>query len=133
MFFLTTSPKSPRDRSPKFKIAAFSCGICVLTAVFDIAVAAEVKFAIDNVLNDAILQTQNIMVSMSQGCSGGSNGVPPVNWGGLQNHGNLAVNALGAGRQALAVGQTMDAVRQIEFAGNELEQAPINLYRIRRP
>jgi hypothetical protein len=75
----------------------------------------------ENVLNNAISQTQDLMVSMSQGCSGGPNGVLPVNWTQLQAHGNSAVNALNAVRIALAKGQTSNLVQQINSAQGELD------------
>jgi hypothetical protein len=62
-----------------------------------------------------------MMVSMSQGCSGGAHGVPPVNWGSLQAHGNSAVNALNAIKLALANDQTADAKRHVDSARDELD------------
>jgi len=75
----------------------------------------------DTVLSDAISQTQNMIVAVSHGCSGGPNGVPPVNWGALQVHGNTAVNAFSAARTALATGQTPVAVQQINSGLSELD------------
>jgi hypothetical protein len=61
------------------------------------------------------------MASMSQGCSGGSNGVPPVNWGALQIHGYAAVNDFSAARTALVTNQTPVAVQQINSGLGELD------------
>jgi hypothetical protein len=61
------------------------------------------------------------MVSMSQGCSGGAHGVPPLNWGALQVHGNTAVNAFSGARTALATGQTQAAVQQINSGVSEYD------------
>jgi hypothetical protein len=121
MAFDIARSKSPVARSPQFRTASILCGFLFLSPLANVAFAADIKVAIENVLNDAISQTQNMMVSMSQGCSGGAHGVPPVNWGSLQTHGNSAVNALNAIKLALANDQTADAVRQVEFAGNELD------------
>jgi hypothetical protein len=61
------------------------------------------------------------MVSMSHGCSGGARGVPPVNWGNLQPHGNSAVNALTAAKLALAKTPPSNAVQPINTAQDELD------------
>jgi uncharacterized protein YukE len=73
------------------------------------------------VLSVIISQIQNLMVSMSQGCSGGASGVPPVNWQAKQQPGNAAVNALNEAKLALARGQTSDVVRQINSAKDALD------------
>jgi hypothetical protein len=85
----------------------WTIGIILFTSVAtfaNAAFAAELNDRIDRMLGDAISQVQGMMVSMSQGCSGGANGVPPVNWGGLQPHGNAAVNAPVGELQALVNG-----------------------------
>jgi predicted acylesterase/phospholipase RssA len=73
------------------------------------------------VLSGIIYQIQNLMVSMSQGCSGGASGVPPLNWQARQQPGNAAVNALNEAKLALARGQTSDVVRQINSAKDALD------------
>ncbi|MDJ0448817.1 patatin-like phospholipase family protein [Methylocystis sp. JR02] len=88
------------------------------------AQAATAKVARDaaqaQVLSGTISRIQNLMVSLSQGCSGGPHGVPPVNWTDLQPHGNAAVNALTAAKVALAQGQTENVLQQIDSAEREL-------------
>ncbi len=88
------------------------------------AQAAKAQAARDaaqaQVLSGAISQIQNLMVSLSQGCSGGPHGVPPVNWTNLQPHGNAAVNALATAKVALAQGQTAIVLQQINSAQGEL-------------
>jgi hypothetical protein len=74
-----------------------------------------------DLLSQATSQIQNMIISMSMGCSGGSSGVPPVNWAKLQPHGNAAVNALTAAKVALAKGETANALQQINSAESELE------------
>jgi hypothetical protein len=91
------------------------------TPLATVAFAADANTAADAVLGDAVSQTQNMMVSMSRGCGGGPNGVPPLNWTTLQPHGNSAVNALNAAKLALANGQTPVAVQQINSAEGELD------------
>jgi hypothetical protein len=73
------------------------------------------------VLSAAILQIQTLMGWMSNACSGGAHGVPPVNWTALQAHGNKALNALNEAKLALARGQTIGAVQQISSAQGELD------------
>jgi hypothetical protein len=79
----------------------------------NVAFAQDIATIASNILAEAIPQIQGLMTSMSQGCSGGSNGVPPVNWGGLQGQGNAAVNAFQNARVALARGDRATAVQQI--------------------
>jgi hypothetical protein len=76
---------------------------------------ADTNSAADSVVADAISQIQGLMVSISQGCSGGPHGVPPTNWTDLQPHGNT--NA----RLALAKGQSSSALQQIGSAEGELD------------
>ena len=121
MAFDIARSKSLLARSLQSGTASMLCGLLFLIPLADVAFAADIKIAVENVLNDAISQTQNMMGSMSQGCSGGAHGVPPVNWGSLQAHGNSAVNALNAVKLALANDQTADAMRQIASAQNELD------------
>ena len=78
--------------------------------------AVEAKDEIIKILGEAIPQLQNTMASMSQGCSGGPNGVPPLNWSGRQAPGNEAVKTLGDARTALAAAQTLDDVANPDYA-----------------
>ena len=103
------------------RTASILCGVLFLAPLANIACAADTNTVIETVLGDAITQTQNLVLSMSQGCSGGANGVPPVSWGNLQPHGNSAVNALNDLRRALAKGQTANAVQLINSAAGELD------------
>lgn len=102
--------------------ASLLCGVLLFTPLITtVAFPADLNAAADSVLGDVISQTQSLMVSMSQGCSGGASGVPPVNWGGLQSHGNSAVNALNAARLALANQNKPGAIQQINSAEGELD------------
>jgi hypothetical protein len=103
------------------RIAGVLCGLLFFTSLANVASAADPKAIADQILSDAIPALQNQMASMSQGCSGGSNGLPPLNWGSLQVHGDTAVNAFSAARTALATGQTPVAVRQINSGLGELD------------
>jgi len=82
---------------------------------------ADINTVADSVVSDAITRIQNLMVSMSQCCSGGSNGLPPQGWPNLQAHGNSAVNALNSARLYLAKDQDPNAVQQINSAEGELD------------
>ena len=84
-------------------------------------VAAQDPSSAQTALIQATSQIQNMVISMSQGCSGGAHGVPPVNWTQLQPHGNSAVNALTGARLALSQGQTANALQQIKIAQGELD------------
>jgi hypothetical protein len=81
----------------------------------------DTKTVIDTLLSKVTTQTQDMMRSMSLGCSGGSGGVPPVNWDELANYGNSAVKTLGDLRVALAADpQTPNAVQQINTVEAQL-------------
>ena len=67
------------------------------------------KDEVNAILGEAIPQLMNTMASMAQGCSGGPNGVPPLNWGGRQQPGNAAVQTLGDARVALQAADPSDA------------------------
>ena len=102
--------------------ASILYGVLFLTSqVANVALAADVKDVANTVLGDAITQIQGLMQSMSQGCSGGPSGVPPVNWGNLQAHGNAATNAFQNARVALAKGDIANAVQQINSGEAELD------------
>jgi hypothetical protein len=102
----------------------YTLSICLLLATPTLLFAqrsAEAIIAQAEVLVAATTQTQNLIVSMSEGCSGGPHGVPPVNWGALQAHGNKAVNALNDAKLATTRGQTSVALQEISFAEGELD------------
>jgi hypothetical protein len=121
MTFEITRSKSLVARSLRSKTASILCGILLLTPFANVAFAAEAKVVVDQILGEAIPQLQDMVVSMSQGCSGGAHGVPPVSWSALQPHGNSAVNAFSAARTSLAIGQTSNAVQQINAGVSELD------------
>jgi hypothetical protein len=94
--------------------ASVLCGVLLFTPfITTVAFPADPNTAADSVLGDAISQTRSLMQSMSQGCSGGASGVPPVNWGALQPQGNAALNAFQNARVALARGDMATVVQQI--------------------
>jgi hypothetical protein len=98
------------------------CGLLLLPSLSNVAFAVDPKTEILKILGEAIPQLQNTMASISQGCSGGSGGVPPLNWQGRQQPGNSAVRELGDARTVLAGAQTTDAgaiqqVKQLINAG----------------
>ena len=95
-------------------------GVLFLTPLGKV-VAQNANSGAQAVLSQATSQIQNMIISMSGGCSGGAHGVPPVNWAQLQPHGNSAVNALTAAKSALAQGQTANALQQINTAEGELD------------
>ena len=97
-------------RSLQSRTASILCWVLFLTPLANVAFAVEAKDEIIKILGEAIPQLQNTMASMSQGCSGGPNGVPPLNWSGRQAPGNEAVKTLGDARTALAAAQTLDDV-----------------------
>jgi hypothetical protein len=71
------------------RTASILCGALFLTLqVANVASAADPKVVVDEILGEAIPQLQDLLVSMSEGCSSGGHGVPPVNWGALQPHAN---------------------------------------------
>jgi hypothetical protein len=112
--------KTLMTRSLRFGTAAMIGGALFLAPLGNVA-AQDANSAAQTVLSNATSQIQNMVISMSQGCSGGAHGVPPVSWGALQPHGNSAVNALTAARLALSQGQTANAVQQINIAESELD------------
>ena len=107
-------------RSLRSGTAAMIGGLLSLTALAIVAFADPNSVA-QTLLSQATSQIQNMIISMSGGCSGGAHGVPPVNWAQLQPHGNSAVNALTAAKSALAQGQTANALQQINTAEGELD------------
>lgn len=113
--------KNEVARSLRSRTAAVICGALLLAPVANIASAADPKTLVDQILGEAIPAIQNQMVSMSEGCSGGGHGVPPVNWGALQVHGYTAVNAFSGGRTSLATNQTQAAVQQINSGLGEYD------------
>jgi hypothetical protein len=74
------------------------CAVFALVFSTNITIAADAKVTANQILEKAIPTIHQQMTSMSQGCSGGSNGVPPVSWGALQGHGNTAIDAFSNAR-----------------------------------
>jgi hypothetical protein len=119
---------SPNDPISWFT-GLYALFVCLLLAVptilFALQSSADAQSAVvarQQVLSSAILQTQAILASASNGCSGGPSGVPPEpGWPNLQPHGNNAVNALNDAKLLLAKGQTSDAVQRINSAQGELD------------
>jgi hypothetical protein len=101
-------------------VAASLLGAALLVSSTAYAAVDPVKKAIE-LLGSAVPTIQAQMVSMSQGCSGGSNGVPPVSWGALQIHGYGAVNELHAGQMSLQGGQIPDGVQHIKTGLSEYD------------
>jgi hypothetical protein len=119
--FCRTRSKRHVARSLRFRTTSILCGVLFLIPLANVALAADTSAVADTVLSEAISRTQNLMVSMSAGCSGGRSGVPPVNWGGLQASGNSAVNAFNAAKLALAKGETSNALQQISSGVSALD------------
>jgi hypothetical protein len=94
-------------------------GLLFLTPLANLAFA-DANSVAQALLSQATSQIQDMIISMSMGCSGGANGVPPVNWAALQPHGNAAVNAITAAKVALEKGETANALKQINSAESEL-------------
>jgi hypothetical protein len=112
--------KTLMTRSLRFGTAAMIGGVLFLTALGNVA-AQDANSGAQTVLRQARSQIQNMVISMSEGCSGGAHGVPPVSWAQLQPHANSAVNALDAAVTALSHDQKPDALRQINIAESELD------------
>jgi hypothetical protein len=112
--------KTLMTRSLRPGAAAMIGGVLFLAPLGNVA-AQDVNSGAQIVLTQATSEVQNMVISMSQGCSGGAHGVPPVNWGQLEPHGNSAVNALTNARVALSQGQTANALQQINVAEGELD------------
>ena len=114
--------KNAVARSLQSRTASIICGVLLLAPVASsFAFAADPKTVVDQILSEAIPAIQSQMVSMSEGCSGGDHGIPPLNWGALQVHGYTAVNAFSGGRTSLATNQTQAAVQQITSALGEYD------------
>ncbi|MGL3104698.1 hypothetical protein [Bradyrhizobium sp. BR 1432] len=100
-------------RSLRSKTAGIIFGVIFLAPIANLASAADPKAVVDKILGEAIPAIQGQMGSMSEGCSGGSHGRPPENWGALQVHGHTAVNAFSQARTSLAIGKTETAIQQV--------------------
>jgi hypothetical protein len=100
--------KTLMTRSLRSGTAAMISGILFLAPLGNVA-AQDANSDAQTVLKQARSQIQNMVISMSQGCSGGARGVPPVSWAQLQPHANSAVNALDAAVTALAQDQKPNA------------------------
>lgn len=109
MLFCSTRSKRLVARSLPSRTASIICGVLFLTPLANVAFAVEAKDEVIKILGEAIPQLQNTMASISQGCSGGGSGVPPLNWQGRQAPGNSAVSTLSDARLALKTAQTSDA------------------------
>ncbi|MGR9207483.1 hypothetical protein ACU8OG_26605 (plasmid) [Rhizobium leguminosarum] len=103
-----------------FRIDLF-CGILIFTALPAVALADDVKAVVDKVLDDAIVQTRNILISMSEGCSGGAHGVPPFSWGALQPNGFTAVQELNNAKSTILQDKNPEAIQHIQLAGAALD------------
>jgi hypothetical protein len=112
--------KNAAARSLRSRTASIICGLLSLVPLADVAFADANAVAMKK-LDDATSRLQNMVISMSMGCGGGPHGVPPVNWGNLQPHGNAAVNSLTAAHVSLAQSKTADALQQISAAEPELD------------
>lgn len=122
MTFDITRSKRLLHRLLQFRTASILCGVIILTPLANVASAADPKAVLDTILGTAIPVLQDTMASISQGCSGGAHGVPPVPWNRLRPHGDSAVNAFSAARTALATSQIPVAVQQINSGLSELDQ-----------
>src|SRR3954454_18349285 len=107
-------------RSLRSGAAAMIAGVFFLVPLGNVA-AQDANSAAQTVLKQARSQVQNMVISMSEGCSGGAHGVPPINWAQLQPHANSAVNALDAAVTALSQDQKPNALQQINIAEGELD------------
>lgn len=104
------------------------CGALVLAPLANVVSAKDPKEVVDKNLGEAIILTQNLMRSASEGCSGGSHGVPPYKWGDRQVSGVKAQNALNELRRVLAAGQTASALDLINTASSELQKFVSSLH-----
>jgi predicted acylesterase/phospholipase RssA len=119
---------SPADPISWFT-GLYALFVCLLLAVptilFALQSSADAQRAVvarQQVLTSAILQTQAIMASAGNGCSGGPSGVPPEpGWPNLQLRANNAVNALNDAKVLLANDLASDAVLKINSAESELD------------
>ena len=120
MTFEIARCKTLMTRSLRSGTAAMIGGVLFLTPLRNVA-AQDANRPAQAVVRDAKDQIQNMVISMSQGCSGGAHGVPPLNWAALQPHANSAVNALDAAVKALSHDLKPDALQQINIAEGELD------------
>ncbi|MGO7981464.1 hypothetical protein ACC691_26520 [Rhizobium johnstonii] len=63
---------------------------------------------IKEILDEVLPELHTTMSSMSEGCPGGKNGIPPLNWSERQRPGNAAVESFAAARAALGEGRIED-------------------------
>lgn len=87
-----------------------------------VASAKDPNVVIDENLAGAVLLTQQLMASASQGCGGGQSGVAPVGWQGRQASGVAAQNALNDLRIALAKKETQNSLKLIDLATSKLRE-----------
>jgi hypothetical protein len=101
-------------------------GVLFLTLLGNVA-AAQANSAARTLLSQATSQIRNMVLSMSQGCSGGPHGVPPVNWEQLKLHADSAVNELTSAQSVLSQDQNLsqyqkeNVLKQINIAQGELD------------
>ena len=75
--FKATRSKTPVTRSLRPRTAAMIVGLLFSTPLGNLA-AADPFSAAQTVVSQATSQIQNMVISMSEGCSGGAHGVPPL-------------------------------------------------------
>lgn len=78
MTFEITRSKNLVSRSLQPRTASILCGALLWAPFANVAFAVEAKVVLDQILGEAIPQLQNVMASVSQGCSGGSSGLPQL-------------------------------------------------------
>ena len=121
MTFEIARSKTPMTRSLRSGTAAMIGGVLFLAPLGNVA-AQDANSVARSVLSQARSEIQKMVISMSEGCSGGARGVPPVNWAQLQPHANSAVNALDDAVTALSHDQKPNALQQINIAESELDK-----------
>jgi hypothetical protein len=112
--------KTLMTRSLRSVTAAMIGGLLFLAPLGNVA-AQDSTSGARSVLTQAMSQIQDMVISMSEGCSGGAHGLPPVNWKQLQPRSNAAVNALAAANSALLQSDKVNALNQINIAQGELD------------
>jgi hypothetical protein len=110
------------------RTASILCGVLFLTPVANVVFAAEAKVVMEQILGEAIPYIQNMMVSVSQGCSGGPNGRPPEGWPARQAHGNAAVVAFSDARAALLKDQIPIVLQKVNSGLSEFDTLVSSLH-----
>jgi hypothetical protein len=101
------------NRSQRLVARSLFCGAISLAPLAASAGFKDPAVIVDNTMSETISQTQNLMRAISNGCSGGRNGEPPVSWDQLSKDGDAVLNQLSELRIALARNQTDNAVPKI--------------------